>query len=413
MTYHFKLRIEPNRNSVLYLKIAHKNARRQKDIWECSKKHFNLETEMITDKHPDYDILAPKILDMKIKVRKLILNGAIDVDNLMNELFSESMDKMKFIDHATKLVQEMKNTSDNFAKINDLRSQNKILGNIKTYNAVINQFKIFAPNCFLDTLESEVLFRFKNHRQSIGNKKSTVQIYLKILQSIYNQGIQKYALVDKNPFKGVCAGLSSKSYNSRKKYISKSDIYILETANVSKKQRFYLDFWLLSFYLGGCDLVDVYYFKKHYIKKNRIFFERIKTSTELLIDLKIHPKAKAIFDKYSGGTDEYLFPFKKDKASYISFGVNYRRHIAAAQSELEIEIKPLGGNLGVKVARHTFANIAKNMLVDTDVIRELMGHERNDIDNYYKDKYPEKMRDEALFKIISSFECVDRSPFIE
>jgi hypothetical protein len=42
-----------------------------------------------------------------------------------------------------------------------------------------------------------------------------------------------------------------------------------------------------------------------------------------------------------------------------------------------------------------------------------MGHERNDIDNYYKDKYPEKMRDEALFKIISSFECVDRSPFIE
>ena len=65
-----------------------------------------------------------------------------------------------------------------------------------------------------------------------------------------------------------------------------------------------------------------------------------------------------------------------------------------------IEVMPLGGNLGVKVARHTFANIAKNLFLEPDLIRELMGHERDDVDNYYKDRFPEKVRDEALFKII-------------
>jgi hypothetical protein len=29
-----------------------------------------------------------------------------------------------------------------------------------------------------------------------------------------------------------------------------------------------------------------------------------------------------------------------------------------------------------------------------------MGHERDDVDNYYKDKYPEAVRDQALFDII-------------
>lgn len=60
----------------------------------------------------------------------------------------------------------------------------------------------------------------------------------------------------------------------------------------------------------------------------------------------------------------------------------------------------MGGNLGVKIARHTFATIGKNLLIDADILRELMGHERDNIDNYYKDKFPEKIRDEAHWKII-------------
>ena len=69
---------------------------------------------------------------------------------------------------------------------------------------------------------------------------------------------------------------------------------------------------------------------------------------------------------------------------------------------MDIKILPTGGNLSVKVARHTFGNRAKQLMIDTDIIRELMAHERNDVDNFYKDKFSEEVRDQALFKIIDT-----------
>jgi integrase len=107
----------------------------------------------------------------------------------------------------------------------------------------------------------------------------------------------------------------------------------------------------------------------------------------------------AILAKYTGEGD-WLFPYKKDNDSYITFRGVYQRALIYIQEKQEIEVLPDGGNIAVKVARHTFANLAKTMNIDTDIIRELMGHERDDVDNYYKDKYPEAIRDKALFDII-------------
>jgi hypothetical protein len=38
-------------------------------------------------------------------------------------------------------------------------------------------------------------------------------------------------------------------------------------------------------------------------------------------------------------------------------------------------------------------------MIETDITRELMGHERDDVDNYYKDKYL-KSADLALLKLL-------------
>jgi integrase len=72
------------------------------------------------------------------------------------------------------------------------------------------------------------------------------------------------------------------------------------------------------------------------------------------------------------------------------------------QKKLKIKVRPLDGNIGIKVARHTFATFGKNLFIDADCLRELMGHERDDVDTIYKDRYPEAIRDEAHLKIIDS-----------
>jgi len=164
--------------------------------------------------------------------------------------------------------------------------------------------------------------------------------------------------------------------------------------------------YLLEFYFGGCDLIDVYYLEKKQIRKGRVVLERSKVTGGPRIDLKIHLKAEKLLKKYKTADGDWFFPWNKEKTAYETFRNNARRALVEIQLKEEIEILPDGGNLGVKVARHTFANIAKGLMIEPDVIRELMGHERDDVDNFYKDKYPETIRDNALFEIVSSFVCV-------
>ena len=84
---------------------------------------------------------------------------------------------------------------------------------------------------------------------------------------------------------------------------------------------------------------------------------------------------------------------------------DYNRKIEAIEKEIDIrqskiEVKPLGGNLGNKVARHSFSTIAKHLFINPDLIMEIMGHEKEGVNNIYRDDFPEKIRDEAHYKVI-------------
>ena len=159
---------------------------------------------------------------------------------------------------------------------------------------------------------------------------------------------------------------------------------------------------MLLFYLGGQDLIDVYYLEKSKIAGNRVYFSRKKLDgAGYEFDLLLSEKARLIIDKYSVEDNKYLFPWRKDFNGYRTFRDNFRRSILAVQNKFNIQVLPLGGNLSIKVARHSFATIGKKLFVDPDLLRELMGHERDDIDTIYKDRYPEEIRDRALLKIIN------------
>jgi hypothetical protein len=382
----------------LALQISHQGKRKRKNIAYCKGNHFIKDGKTISEKHPDYDVLMPVLMDLKLRSRKLVLLGWTDVEKVYSELFKADVAEVKFLDFATDLITEMKKTAAVFGKT-DFKAQNKLLGNIKCYEAAVASFKVYGQNLNFESLNYDVLIRYKNFRSGEGNSKSTVHFYLRTLRSIYNKGIWKYKFTDNKPFAKVFEGLKIRSYDSKKKSIDRAALSKLElsTGNLAKQK--YLDLFLLQFYFGGCDLVDVYYLMKTQIHKGRVTFERTKTDTGKRIDLKIHPKAQTILQKYECDGD-WVFPWNKDKTRYETFRRNYREALIAIQTACKIEILPTGGNLGVKVARHTFATIAKNLMIEEDVIRELMGHERDDVDNYYKDKYPEAIRDKALFDII-------------
>lgn len=388
----------------LAINISHQGKRKRKNIAFCLEKHFIEDEGMVSSKHPDYDVLAPIIMNLKIKARKIIMNQCKSVDVAFEELFSIDFSEIGFIDYAKKLISEMQQMAEVMKKF-DEKGANKILGNVKVYQNVVSQFENFAKSTSLQNLDYETISRFKTYNLSIGNSKSTINLYLRTIRAIYNKGILIYSLPDKKPFKAVFDGLRVKSYDSRKKYLDREGIAKLEALNLNSAKQKYVDLFLLQFYFGGCDLIDLYYLKERQVRKGRIVFERTKTSTGNRIDLKVHPNAQKIIDKYRSG-NEWLFPWNKDKKLYESFRRAYQKALIDVQKKESIEVLPDGGNVAIKVARHSFANRAKTLMIESDVIRELMGHERDDVDNYYKDKYPEKVRDMALFEILSPFECL-------
>lgn len=158
--------------------------------------------------------------------------------------------------------------------------------------------------------------------------------------------------------------------------------------------------FLLQLYFGGCDLIDLYFLPMTALFKDRVLIERSKTGQ--VANLKLHPKAKEIINRYKCESGNWFFPWDKERRRYLSFLSNYFCSLRRLQANLNINILPIGGNHSVKVVRHTFGNRAKQLMIDTDIIRELKAHERDDIDNFYKDKFSEKVGDEALFKIIET-----------
>jgi hypothetical protein len=383
----------------LVVEVAHQNKRKQKKLCFCKENHFLPNDKMISTRHPDYDVMAPILMDLKIKARKLILQGCTDIEKAYTELFRIDFSQIGMMDHVEKLIEEMKQMAATLLLKKDLKAANKILGNCKVYENVRNQMEPFFRDVAVQSVDYEVLMRFRNYQLGIGNSKATVHLYLRTVRSMYNKGVLLYKLHDAKPFEGVFANLKQKSFSSKKKYLDREMLQKLEALDLKSEKQKYVDLFLLQFYFAGCDLIDIYYLNKKQVRRGRVNFERTKTNTGTRIDLKIHPKAAAILAKFDNDT-EYILPYKKDRAVYETFRRTYQRALVYVQKAHGIEIEPTGGAIGVKVARHTFATLGKNLLIEPDILRELMGHERDDVDNYYKDKYPEVMRDEALFRII-------------
>ena len=386
--------------------ISHKGKKRKYQVGYSHPEHF-LETEaIISVYHPDYEILYPDIMNFKFKAKEILQSRPDDINEVYDQLFSGTSSTLTLKGFTDDLVADMKKSAESYEKIKDFVSANKIKGNVKVYSDAITQLQLYAPNIAISDLDYTTLVGFKEWKllpqgKKKGNSKSTVSVYLRSLRTLYNKAVKIHKLKDTKPFELVFSGLTVKSHQTRKKNVSKEMIRKIEEIvhDYDSLYRF-TDMWLLQFYLGGADLIDIYYLKKNQIKKNRIYFQRTKGNSTGMMDLAIHPKAKAIIEKYSEPDGEYIFPWRKDNDGYKGFRRKMQAALSKAQEKHGIELEGTGGNLGLKVARHTFANIGKNQGLEEDLLRELMGHERDDVDNYYKDRFPEKVRDAALFAII-------------
>lgn len=361
---------------ILAFRIAHskngKETKRRIPVGRCRLEHFLPDEKNISRRHPDYDILEPIIKEYKERAKKIIAKRIDDVEvakKMMLDSISGRQGK-DFYEFSAELTATMTRIATAVLKRN-MKDGNKKLGNVKVYENAVAQLRAVHPVLRFGDITYRALLEFRQYQEALGNSKSTINHYLRTIRAIYYNGCKSLEIKrDDNPFSGIFAGLAVKSYSNKKKYIDKDSLLRLERLELTGAPARSRDFWLLQFYFGGSDLIDIYYLEKRQLRKNRVYFTRSKTSTDLMIDLAVHPKAKAIIDRYASDEGVYLFPWRKDKDGYETFRRNLSSDLKKVQEDAGIDILPTGGILGIKVARHTFQNLAKLKRLEPDLIRE-------------------------------------------
>jgi site-specific recombinase XerD len=385
-----KTKVESKKGFPIVVNLYHKGKQKRITLNLFSKlEHWDHEKQVPLVLHSDYDYIFPEVIDLKFKIKELERKKETDFKKIEKYLKGD--------------LNTSKNPITNdFYKFADIliseKEKNGNLSNAKVYATAKKQLKRFEPNLTFDDFNYNVLIGFVNEKKREGVKSTSIHNYLRTLRAIYNQAVLRDITDDEKPFTGVFKGLKVRSHQMRKKYLTIDDIKRIEDADFTGLMDYTRDLFLLQFYLGGQDLIDVYKLKRSNVVNDRVFFKRSKVANGYQFDLLASKKVKAILKKYKQPDD--LLPGRKDYAGYETFRRRYGRYLIDMQNKLGIKVQPLGGNLGIKVARHTFANIGKRLGIEEDMLRELMGHERDDIDNFYKDRYPEEERDQAQLKII-------------
>src|SRR5690554_5832396 len=99
MTIGVKLLKNKESNSdgyAIVLRVSHKQVRREKEIGRAFEKDFDFQTGNVLESHPDFEVLAPKILNYKLKARKIIASGITNPDEAMRLVFGENENIVRF-----------------------------------------------------------------------------------------------------------------------------------------------------------------------------------------------------------------------------------------------------------------------------------------------------------------------------
>ena len=332
--------------------------------------------------------------------KKILFLDQIGLDVSDGKIITLDFIKSGFLGNA------ISDNKDFFVFFNLIISEKKLAGKIGTadiYETAKNQLLVYRQKLSFSEIDYNLLSGFKSWKLAAGNKKNTVHTYLRKFKFIYNEAVRRGVVEDTKPFVGVFKGIAVKSNRTKKRYVNKEVIYFLESlTDLAAADQRAVHLWLLMFYFGGQSLKDLYFTRNKNVANGRIFINRLKLDDlGYEFDLKIVVKAQRIIDLYKT-SGEYLFGnWRKDEVGYKTFRSGFRRSLLKIQQKYNLQVLPKGGNITISVARHTFGTHGKFLFIETDLLRELMGHERSDVDTIYKAKYPQDIRDAAHLKIIN------------
>lgn len=359
-------------------------------------KDWNAQTFEPLSTHPQYHELMNYLLDLKKKINNIgNVNKYNSISEIIALLLQDESRRDDFIHFWEKLGKEY---------------SNKKLPKAKNYNSVLEIVKQYQHSITFGEINYSFLTSFRDYKLKNGCTANGIHSYLRTFRAVYNEALKREAFIppnSKNPFLGVFPKLEKtkdkyftiEEMQSILKNIEPNGKVIIpgynNTPEAANKEYHYHNYFLLCFYLGGIDFIDLVNLKKKHVRNDRIKFTRFKGGTNEIINNFIFPEAKKILDHYKNDS-EYLLPLYN--YSYTTLRDNYQRRFGKWLTSIGIT-----SYFSSKTPRYSFIHIgSRELYQNRDIIKELVGHSQNDTTSIYEGKFPDKIKDEVHRKIIDS-----------
>lgn len=429
-SFNFELDNKPSRDGryrvLLRITQNRKHKRIKTSISLNRKSDWNKIRKEVRQSEPNYkiwnDMLKKEMEKAKMQYLELKDYGIVTPDKLKDELIASER-PVSFLKYAQQRTQEL-------IECGNIR-------NAKKYKTFCNKLELFLTNgngkvrdLSFGEITPSLVEDFYNFLMNLRNERNpdqvlhpnTVQTNLNIFRTLIKKAIEidKLMKMDRNPF----LAFKYKGVKTEKEKLNSEEIDLIIGLSLEENTPIWhcRNYFLFSYYCAGIRAGDFIQLRWCNISTdNRISYQMGKNHKTR--DIKLPKQALDILELYrkddSRPTD-YIFPLLDNNAIYAK---------AVTQSEIDVlpsEIKNLlfnqissktaiinkylkkiavcagiNKNISFHIARHSFAKVAKEKGINTDVIQNILGHSKEEttkrymgeIDNSECDKTMEKLFD--------------------
>ena len=429
-SFNFELDNKPSRDGryrvLLRITQNRKHKRIKTSISLNRKSDWNKIRKEVRQSEPNYkiwnDMLKKEMEKAQMQYLELKDYGIVTPDKLKDELIASER-PVSFLKYAQQRTQEL-------IECGNIR-------NAKKYKTLCNKLELFLTNgngkvrdLSFGEITPSLVEDFYNFLMNLRNERNpdqvlhpnTVQTNLNIFRTLIKKAIEidKLMKMDRNPF----LAFKYKGVKTEKEKLNSEEIDLIIGLSLEENTPIWhcRNYFLFSYYCAGIRAGDFIQLRWCNISTdNRISYQMGKNHKTR--DIKLPKQALDILELYrkddSRPTD-YIFPLLDNNAIYAK---------AVTQSEIDVlpsEIKNLlfnqissktaiinkylkkiavcagiNKNISFHIARHSFAKVAKEKGISTDVIQNILGHSKEEttkrymgeIDNSECDKTMEKLFD--------------------
>jgi len=323
---------------------------------------------------PGAEAMNSKINHQKSKIDRAL--ALLELDDRFEHMTASEI-KSEIVDGKPKRVQGhlLSDLFQEYMENGDLKEGTKAI-----YRSTLKKIEAFGLGLRIESLSLKWLRSFDQYlaRTQSANGRS---IYLRSLRAVCN-----YARHNDIHFSYPFENFQIKQEPTRKRSIALDELRRFMDFPTTPANQKYRDYFFLSFYLIGINSKDLLLAKKSQVVNGRLEYVREKTNKKYSI--KIEPEAWTLIDRYSGSGD-FLLEAMEHCKYYRSFAHEWNDALKTigetvevpiisdnlfAEPVIEKKIKPIIPGISTYFARHTWATIAAELDISSDIIAQALGH---------------------------------------